>query len=48
MTPPAQEVLTSFIIPDMFTRVARGQDIEATVGWGMGEIRRIYSKHQAG
>jgi len=48
MSPPAQEVLTSFIIPDMFTRVARGQDIEATVGWGMGEIRRIYSKHQAG
>ena len=48
MSPPAQEVLTSFIIPDMFTRVARGQDLEATVGWGMGEIRRIYAKHQAG
>jgi hypothetical protein len=47
-TPVVQEVVATFILPDMFTRVARGQDIEATVGWGMGEIRRIYSKHQAG
>src|SRR5437763_3578309 len=28
MTPPAQEVVTSFVIPDMFTRVARGQPID--------------------
>ena len=48
MSPPAQEVLTTFIIPDMFTRVARGTSIDDTVKWGVGEIRRIYSKHKAG
>ena len=48
MTPPAQEVLTTFIVPDMFTRVARGANIDETVKWGVGEIRRIYSKHKAG
>ncbi len=47
MSPPAQEVLTTFIIPDMFTRVARGQNVEDVVRWGVGEIRRIYSKHRA-
>jgi multiple sugar transport system substrate-binding protein len=47
MSPPAQEVLTTFMIPDMFTRVARGSDIEETMKWGIGEIRRIYAKHKA-
>jgi multiple sugar transport system substrate-binding protein len=47
MTPAAQEVLTTFIIPDMFTRVAREGDIEGTMKWGVGEIRRIYAKHKA-
>ena len=46
MSPPAQEVLTTFVIPDMFTRVARGQDIEEAVKWGVGEIQRIYAKHK--
>jgi hypothetical protein len=47
MTPAAQEVLTTFIVPDMFTRVARGAAIEDTMKWGVGEIRRIYAKHKA-
>jgi multiple sugar transport system substrate-binding protein len=47
MTPAAQEVLTTFIIPDMFTRVARGADVEESVKWGVGEIRRIYAKHKS-
>jgi multiple sugar transport system substrate-binding protein len=47
MSPPAQEVLTTFVIPDMFTRVCRGSDIEETLNWGVGEIRRIYGKHKA-
>jgi multiple sugar transport system substrate-binding protein len=47
MSPPAQEVLTTFIIPDIFTRVARGGAIEDTMKWGVGEIRRIYAKHKA-
>jgi multiple sugar transport system substrate-binding protein len=48
MSPPAQEVLTTFVIPDMFTKVARGTDVEETMKWGLGEIRRIYAKHKAG
>src|SRR5262245_39971026 len=48
MSPPAQEVLTTFIIPDMFTRVARGTNVDETMKWGLGEIRRIYAKHKAG
>jgi multiple sugar transport system substrate-binding protein len=47
MTPQAQEVLTTFVVPDMFTRVARGGDLEETMKWGVGEIRRIYAKHKA-
>jgi multiple sugar transport system substrate-binding protein len=47
MSPPAQEVLTTFIIPDMFTRVCRGQDVDQTVQWGVGEIRRIYGRHRS-
>ncbi len=47
MSPPAQEVLTTFIIPDMFTKVARGAPIEDTMKWGVGEIRRIFAKHKA-
>jgi multiple sugar transport system substrate-binding protein len=47
MTPAAQEVLTTFIIPDMFTKVARGVPVEDTVKWATGEIRRIYAKHKA-
>lgn len=34
MTPPAQEVLTTFIIPDMFTRVARGSAVDEAMKWG--------------
>jgi multiple sugar transport system substrate-binding protein len=47
MTPPAQEVVTTFIIPDMFTKVARGAPVEDTMKWGVGEIRRIYAKHKS-
>ncbi|HEV8628363.1 MAG TPA: extracellular solute-binding protein [Acidimicrobiia bacterium] len=48
MSPPAQEILTTFIVPDMFTRVARGAPLEDTMKWGVGEIRRIYARHKAG
>src|SRR5215813_14810718 len=47
MSPPAQEVLTTFIVPDMFTRVARGGNVEDTMKWGVGEVRRIYAKHKS-
>jgi len=47
MTPAAQEVVTTFIIPDMFTRVARGANVDDAVNWGVGEIRRVYAKYKA-
>ena len=48
ITPAAQEVLTTFVVADAFTRVARGGDLEDTMKWMMGEYRRIYDKHKAG
>ncbi len=45
-TTPIQEVVASFIFPDMCTKVARGQNIDDTVKWAMGEYRRIYAKHR--
>ena len=47
MSPAAQEVLTTFIVPDMFTRVARGGNVEDVMKWGVGEVRRIYAKHKS-
>ncbi len=47
ITPAAQEVLTTFVVPDMFTRVARGGDVDEAVKWAAGEYRRIYAKHKA-
>ena len=45
-TTPIQEVVNLFVVPDMFTRVARGQSIEDVMKWGMGEYRRIFAKHK--
>jgi len=45
-TTPIQEVVNLFVLPDMFTRVARGQNVEDVVKWGMGEYRRIFAKHK--
>jgi multiple sugar transport system substrate-binding protein len=45
-TTPIQEVVNLFVVPDMFTRVARGQSIEDVMKWGVGEYRRIFSKHK--
>jgi multiple sugar transport system substrate-binding protein len=45
-TTPIQEVVNLFVLPDMFTRVARGQAIEDVMKWGMGEYRRIFAKHK--
>jgi multiple sugar transport system substrate-binding protein len=46
MTPAAQEVLTTFVFPDMFTRVARGTSVDDALKWGVGEVRRIYAKYK--
>jgi len=45
-TTPIQEVVNLFVVPDMFTRVARGQNVEEVMKWGMGEYRRIFAKHK--
>jgi multiple sugar transport system substrate-binding protein len=45
-TTPIQEVVNLFVVPDMFTRVARGQNIDEAVKWATGEYRRIFSKHK--
>jgi multiple sugar transport system substrate-binding protein len=45
-TTPIQEAVNLFVLPDMFTRVARGQAIEEAVKWAVGEYRRIFDKHK--
>ena len=45
-SPRRQEVVDLFVIPDMFTRVARGQTSKSHEV-GVGEYRRIYTKHKA-
>jgi multiple sugar transport system substrate-binding protein len=45
-TTPIQEVVNLFVVPDMFTRVARGQSIDDVMKWGVGEYRRIFAKHK--
>ena len=46
--PPVQEVVATFVFPDMCTRVARGQSPDEAIKWAMGEYRRIYAKYQRG
>ncbi len=45
-TTPVQEVVATFVLPDMCTRVARGQNADEAIRWAMGEYKRIYSKYQ--
>jgi hypothetical protein len=45
-TTPIQEVVNLYVLPDMFTRVARGQSVEDVMKWGTGEYRRIFAKHK--
>jgi len=45
-TTPIQEVVNLFVVPDMFTKVARGQSIDEAMKWATGEYRRIFSKHK--
>ena len=45
-TPQIQEVGLQFVLPDIFTRVARGQSVDDSLKWGVGEYRRIFAKHK--
>ena len=39
-TPQIQEVGLLFVLPDIFTRVARGQSVDDSLKWGVGEYQR--------
>ena len=45
-SPQIQEVANLFVLPDIFTRVARGESVDAALNWGSGEYRRIFAKHK--
>ena len=45
-TPQIQEVALQFVLPDIFTRVARGTSVDDAMKWGVGEYRRIFAKHK--
>jgi multiple sugar transport system substrate-binding protein len=45
-TMPVQEVVATFVLPDMCTRVARGQSPDEAIKWAMGEYRRVFTKYQ--
>ena len=42
-----EEIVNTFVFPDMITKFCRGQSMEDAVKWGVGEYRRIYAKHKA-
>ena len=45
-TTPIQEIVNTFVFPDMITKFCRGMALEDAVKWGVGEYRRIYAKHK--
>jgi multiple sugar transport system substrate-binding protein len=45
-TPQIQEVANLYVLPDIFTKVARGTSIDEALKWGLGEYRRIFAKHK--
>ena len=46
VTAPAAEVLATYVVPDMVGRYLRGGDLEASIGWGMEQIKGIYAKYR--
>jgi multiple sugar transport system substrate-binding protein len=45
-TTPVQEIVATFVFPDMCTKVARGQSPDEAIKWAVGEYRRILGKHR--
>lgn len=45
-TPQIQEVANLYVLPDIFTKVARGESVDKALQWGLGEYRRIFAKHK--
>jgi multiple sugar transport system substrate-binding protein len=44
-TMPVQEIVATFVLPDMCTRVMRGQNADEAIKWAMGEYRRVFAKY---
>ncbi len=47
MTAAAAEVNSTYIIPDMVGRYIRGGDLEASIRWGMDQIKEVYAKYKS-
>jgi multiple sugar transport system substrate-binding protein len=47
LTAPAAEVLATFVVPDMMARYVQSKDLEASIKWGMGQIKSIYAKYKS-
>ena len=45
-TTPVQEIVATFVFPDMCTKVARGMNPDEAINWAMGEYRRVLAKHR--
>jgi hypothetical protein len=45
-TPAIQELVATFVFPDMCTRVVKGQSADEAIKWAMGEYRRVYARYQ--
>jgi multiple sugar transport system substrate-binding protein len=46
MTAAASEVNSTYLVPDMVGRYVRGGDLEASIKWGMDQIKEIYAKYK--
>jgi multiple sugar transport system substrate-binding protein len=47
-TPAIQELVATFVFPDMCTRVVKGQSPDEAIKWATGEYRRVYARYQRG
>jgi hypothetical protein len=43
-----EEVQSTFVIPNMFARAARGDTPENALAWGESEYKRIFAKYKVG
>jgi multiple sugar transport system substrate-binding protein len=46
ITEAMEEVQSTFVVPNMFARAARGDTPEAALAWAEGEYKRIFSKYK--
>ena len=46
ITEAMEEVQSTFVVPNMFARAARGDTPESALAWAEGEYKRIFSKYK--